>query len=110
MPIPDDPDRLDEVAVAFRALGHPTRLRILAALNGEGAMSPSQLTRRIATSAGLANVAYHTRELAALGLLTPAGSRPARGALEHFYRLSANGRELIELAGQLATGAARPED
>jgi DNA-binding transcriptional ArsR family regulator len=103
MPLPDDPTRLDEVAVAFRALGHPTRLRILEALNGQEAMSPSQLIRRMDDSGGLANVAYHTRELAALGLLTPAGSRPARGALEHFYTLSPNGRELIELAGQLST-------
>jgi len=101
MPLPDDPAQLDEVAGAFRALGHPTRLRILEALHGEHAMSPSQLIRRMGDGAGLANVAYHTRELAALGLLTPAGSRPARGALEHFYRLSANGRKLIELAGRL---------
>ena len=104
MPLPNDPSRLDDVATAFRALGHPTRLRILAALNGEGALSPSQIIRRIDTSAGLANVAYHTRELAALGLLTPAGSRPARGALEHFYRLSADGRRLIELAAQVPGG------
>jgi DNA-binding transcriptional ArsR family regulator len=103
MPLPADPSRLDQVAVAFRALGHPTRLRILDALNGEEVMSPSQLIRRIGDGSGLANVAYHTRELAALGLLTPAGSRPARGALEHFYRLSANGRELIELAGRVST-------
>src|SRR3954452_20013981 len=103
MPLPDDPVRRAEVPGASRALGHPTRLRILEALNGPEAMSPSQLIRRLGDSAGLANVAYHTRELAALGLLTPAGSRPARGALEHFYRLSANGRELIELAGQLST-------
>src|SRR3954453_1299991 len=101
MPLPDDPVRLDEVAVAFRALGHPTRLRILEALNGPEAMSPSQLIRRLGDSAGLANVAYHTRELAALGLLTPAGSRPARGALEHFYRLAPTGRKLIELATQV---------
>ena len=103
MPLPANPDQLDEVAVAFRALGHPTRLRILEALYGEDAMSPSQLIRLMGDGAGLANVAYHTRELAAIGLLTPAGSRPARGALEHFYRLSANGRTLIELAGQLST-------
>jgi DNA-binding transcriptional ArsR family regulator len=101
MPLPNDPSRLDDVATAFRALGHPTRLRILDALNGQDAMSPSQLIDRIGDGPGLANVAYHTRELAALGLLTPAGSRPARGALEHFYRLSASGRRLIELAAQV---------
>jgi DNA-binding transcriptional ArsR family regulator len=101
MPLPDDPARLDDVATAFRALGHPTRLRILDALSGEGALSPSQLIGHIGDSAGLANIAYHTRELAALGLLTPAGSRPARGALEHFYKLSPTGRKLIELATQV---------
>src|SRR3954454_11928397 len=97
MPLPNDSGRLDQVAAAFRALGHPTRLRILEALNGQDAMSPSQLMDRISGSVGLANIAYHTRELAALGLLTPAGSRPARGALEHFYRLSPHGQKLIEM-------------
>lgn len=102
MPLPDDPDVLDEVALSFRGLAHPTRLRILDALKDEPILSPNQLLDRLAPGTGLANVAYHTRELASLGLLTPAGERVARGALEHFYRLSSRGRELIELVDGLS--------
>jgi|1186.fasta_scaffold503133_2 DNA-binding transcriptional ArsR family regulator len=102
MPLPDDPGQLDRVAAAFRALGHPTRLQILDALSREAELSPTQLVDRLSTAPGLANVAYHTRELAGLGLLSPAGLRPARGALEHFYRLSSHGQELIEMVDGLS--------
>jgi DNA-binding transcriptional ArsR family regulator len=107
MPLPDDPRGLALVASSFRGLAHPTRLQILAALQGEPVLSPTQLLDRIEPRPGLANVAYHTRELAALGLLRPAGQRAARGALEHFYRLSPNGRELIELAERAPVAADR---
>jgi DNA-binding transcriptional ArsR family regulator len=98
MPLPVDPHELDRVASAFRGLAHPTRLQILEALRHDPVLSPSQLRGRVSPPTGLANVAYHTRELASLGLLSPAGQRPARGALEHFYRLSSHGRVLIDLA------------
>ena len=105
MPLPDDPTRLEEVAVGFRGLAHPTRLLILDVLRDESAeMSPTQIADRLDPDTGLANVAYHTRELASLGLLDPAGDRVARGALEHFYRLSARGQELIELVASLNSG------
>src|SRR3954464_3710582 len=102
MPIPDDAGQLGRVAAAFRALGHPTRLQILDALNRETELSPTQLVDRLSTTPGLANVAYHTRELAGLGLLSPAGLRPARGALEDFYRLSSHGQEFLEMVDGLS--------
>jgi hypothetical protein len=101
VPLPDDPRELDRLASGFRGLGHPTRLQILVALLPDAVLSPSQLRDRVTPATGLANVAYHTRELASLGLLTPAGQRAVRGALEHFYRLSPHGRALIELAERL---------
>jgi DNA-binding transcriptional ArsR family regulator len=107
MPLPHDPRQLERVASAFRGLAHPTRLRILDALRVEEVLSPTQLLGRIEPSPGLANIAYHTRELAGLGLLRPAGRRPARGALEHFYRLSPSGRDLIELVDLLGDGRCR---
>jgi DNA-binding transcriptional ArsR family regulator len=97
MVLPQDSARLERVATAFRGLAHPTRLQILAALHPDLVLSPTQLLGQVKPDTGLANVAYHTRELATLGLLDPAGQRPARGALEHFYRLSPRGRRLIEL-------------
>ena len=102
MALTSDPQALDRVASAFRGLGHPTRLEILAALEAEAVLSPSQMLEHLRPGIALANVAYHTRELATLGLLRSAGHRPARGALEHFYRLSPHGRELIELAERAA--------
>ena len=103
MPLPEDPRELDRVASAFRGLTHPIRLQILDALRHEAVLSPSQLLPRVSPPTALANVAYHTRELASLGLLRRAGERPARGALEHFYRLSPHGRTLIDLADRVAT-------
>jgi DNA-binding transcriptional ArsR family regulator len=105
MPLPDDPGRLQGVASSFQGLAHPTRLQILEALKHEPQLSPSQLVVRIRPAANLANVAYHTRALAGAGLLRPAGRRPVRGALEHFYRLTPDGQELIELVDRLSACA-----
>ena len=46
--LPDIPARSDLVAKYFRALGDPTRLRLLGLLNDEGELSAGTLTRRLA--------------------------------------------------------------
>lgn len=71
---------------------HPLKLRILqlaSATNGER-FSPVELAREWGEPLG--TVAYHVRDLAAQGFLKRAGSRQARGATEHFYRLPDGGR------------------
>jgi DNA-binding transcriptional ArsR family regulator len=45
--LPEAPARQDLVAKYFRALGDPTRLRILALLGAEGELSAGELTRRL---------------------------------------------------------------
>jgi ArsR family transcriptional regulator, cadmium/lead-responsive transcriptional repressor len=45
--LPEAPARQDLVAKYFRALGDPTRLRILALLHAEGELSAGELTRRL---------------------------------------------------------------
>ena len=45
--LPDAPARSDLVAKYFRALGDPTRLRILGLLQAEGELSAGVLTRRL---------------------------------------------------------------
>jgi ArsR family transcriptional regulator, cadmium/lead-responsive transcriptional repressor len=45
--LPDTPARTDLVAKYFRALGDPTRLRILGLLQTEGELSAGALTRRL---------------------------------------------------------------
>ena len=48
--LPNAPARGDLVAKYFRALGDPTRLRILGLLQAEGELSAGELTRRLAQS------------------------------------------------------------
>ena len=48
--LPAAPARTDLVAKYFRALGDPTRLRILALLDAEGELSAGELTRRLGQS------------------------------------------------------------
>jgi len=45
--LPETPARSDLVAKYFRALGDPTRLRILGLLRAEGELSAGALTRRL---------------------------------------------------------------
>ena len=45
--LPDAPARTDLVAKYFRALGDPTRLRIVELLGAEGELSAGELTRRL---------------------------------------------------------------
>jgi DNA-binding transcriptional ArsR family regulator len=91
-----------------KALTHPLRVEILTRLDiaassdshdgaRAGAYSPSELARL--TGAPLGNVSYHVRELAAAGLIKPAG-QPAlrRGALEHYYRGVVSPEDLVALA------------
>jgi DNA-binding transcriptional ArsR family regulator len=66
-----------------RALAHPLRIAILAALN-KRVMSPSAFARRFDEKLG--NVSYHFRVLLDYGLIEEVETRPVRGAVEHFYR------------------------
>ena len=66
-----------------KGLAHPLRIAILRALEDRTA-SPSEIAEEI--EAPLGNVSYHVRFLARLGLVELAGTRPRRGAVEHYYR------------------------
>jgi DNA-binding transcriptional ArsR family regulator len=67
-----------------KALAHPLRLRILAALENERIASPSELSEELDASLGV--VSYHVRNLADAGFLELVGTRPRRGATQHYYR------------------------
>ncbi|HTP19782.1 MAG TPA: winged helix-turn-helix domain-containing protein [Solirubrobacteraceae bacterium] len=73
-----------------KALAHPLRTRILAALEGQTA-SPSELASKLDAPLGV--VSYHVRRLEALGFLKLVKRVPRRGAVEHYY--SAIGRPRI---------------
>ena len=66
----------------LKALAHPTRIRVLAILK-ERKASPNELSEILGE--GLGTVAYHVRTLKNLGLVKLVGTRPRRGAIEHFY-------------------------
>jgi DNA-binding transcriptional ArsR family regulator len=65
-----------------RALGHPTRVRILEALQGR-TVSPNELAREFDESLGV--VAYHFTVLNKTGCLELVRTDSKRGAVEHFY-------------------------
>jgi DNA-binding transcriptional ArsR family regulator len=66
-----------------RAISHPLRMRLLAALEHE-ATSPKTLADRLQVPIG--TVAYHVKTLHDLGLLELDHTRQRRGAVEHYYR------------------------
>jgi DNA-binding transcriptional ArsR family regulator len=67
----------------FKALAHPLRHRLLAAMS-EREASPSELATELGEPLG--NVAYHVRMLETLGCIELVRTTPRRGALEHHYR------------------------
>jgi DNA-binding transcriptional ArsR family regulator len=71
-------------------------LLIIAEIDGDGT-SPRQLSEHPATEGrSLSVVSYHVRTLAQSGLLDLVRRRQRRGAVEHFYRVSAEGAKLVE--------------
>jgi DNA-binding transcriptional ArsR family regulator len=64
-------------------LAHPLRVRCLALLCDQSS-SPRRISDELGE--GLSQVSYHVNVLLKTGLIEPAGTRPARGATEHFYR------------------------
>ncbi|MEZ5077424.1 MAG: helix-turn-helix domain-containing protein [Solirubrobacterales bacterium] len=85
--------RLD--ATTAKALSHPLRVEVLELLEREEA-SPAGLTRQL-SGVALGLVAYHVEVLQRCDLIELVGTRPRRGAVEHFYRAKPSGP--IELEG-----------
>jgi len=106
-------DTDDAAAVAatgqFKALGHPMRHRLLAAL-AQGQATISQLAATLDSNKG--NVAHHLKVLADAGLVEPAGTRQVRGGTEQYYQRAAPGLDVgdpaIAVAEASALAAADP--
>jgi DNA-binding transcriptional ArsR family regulator len=77
-----------------KALSHPARIGILRKLGEVGQASPSAVAADASES--LPTLAYHMRELRTVGLIRPSGTRPARGAVEHFYVLTQEGEAAVQ--------------
>ena len=65
-----------------KALAHPTRVRILEALQGRTA-SPTELSKELRVALGV--VSYHANALLDVGCIEQVRTRPRRGTIEHFY-------------------------
>jgi len=72
-----------------KALAHPLRAQILAALEDRVA-SPNELSQEL--RADLGSVSYHVRRLVHLGFLKQVRQTPRRGAIEHYYTAIARPR------------------
>ncbi len=79
-----------------KALAHPLRTRILAALENRTA-SPSELAEELDASLGV--LSYHVRRLTTLGFLKLVKRVPRRGAVEHYYTAVARPRITDEAWG-----------
>ncbi|HEX3362430.1 MAG TPA: helix-turn-helix domain-containing protein [Solirubrobacterales bacterium] len=67
------------------AISHPVRFRIITAMNApERNASPKELAEEF--DLDVKRVAYHVRELEALGYLELVETEPRRGSIEHVYR------------------------
>jgi DNA-binding transcriptional ArsR family regulator len=65
------------------AVAHPIRSKCLVIL-AERVASPAEIARQLHLD--VSKVGYHVNALADANLIEEIGSRPVRGALEHFYR------------------------
>lgn len=102
--------QLRRVVEGFGGLSHQTRLEILFALDkcDPEPLSPSQLKEGFDESLG--TIAHHTRELRLAGLIVPAGTKPARGAIQHFYRLSPRGKRFLAMAQQMVSAESKKKE
>ncbi len=77
-----DADPVDTRVV--KALGHPTRVRILNVLRDRELASPVELSGELGVPLG--TIGYHVRRLEQLGFIELARRTQRRGAIEHHYR------------------------
>jgi DNA-binding transcriptional ArsR family regulator len=87
-----DDDPVDTRVV--KALGHPTRVRILNVLRDRELASPVELSAELGIPLG--TVGYHVRRLETLGFIELARRTQRRGAVEHHYRA----RQVLDEPGE----------
>lgn len=89
------------IADFVQPFGHPTRLRVAAWAYGhpEEPFSPKMMADVLGESLG--TVAYHVRTMLRHGLIRLVKEKQRRGAMEHFYVLTAAGYRAIEGAGRI---------
>lgn len=100
---PRQPDAAAAIdARVVKALGHPTRVRILNLLREREMVSPVELGAELGLAVG--TVGYHVRRLEALGFIELAKRTPRRGAVEHHYRARATLEPLLPVRSRPVAG------
>jgi DNA-binding transcriptional ArsR family regulator len=84
---------LEELADLLKSLGHIDRLQIVRLMADGKERSPKMLADFLAPTK-LGAVSYHVRDLRDKGLLTVVREEPRRGAIEHFYVLTEEGKRM----------------
>jgi DNA-binding transcriptional ArsR family regulator len=79
-----------------RAVGHPLRVEILEVLLAQSDRSPTQIAKHLERRLG--NVSYHVNVLRDCEVIELVGTRPRRGAIEHFFRPAASIQGFVEMA------------
>ena len=81
----------------IKAVGHRDRRRILRVLHeAREARSPNEIAGTISETVG--HVSYHFKVLRECGVVTLTDTRPARGAMEHFYSSTVANNKLVRSA------------
>ncbi|MBS1895342.1 MAG: helix-turn-helix transcriptional regulator [Actinobacteria bacterium] len=76
-----------ELMAIGKAISHPMRLRMIRDLRGDGDWSPT--TWASANGETLGDSSYHFKQLARFKVAKVAWTEKRRGAVEHFYKLTA---------------------
>jgi predicted ArsR family transcriptional regulator len=76
-----------------KAMSHPARAAILLTVARDGRASPTDAAE--ATAVPLATCSYHMRSLVELGAIRLRATRPVRGAVEHIYELTNDGKAAV---------------
>ena len=84
------------------ALRHPVRRDILRTMAGEEAISPRQIAT--ALHQPLSNVSYHVRVLSDCAAVSLVRTKPVRGSMQHFYRVSVEAPWARQVLGLDAAG------
>jgi DNA-binding transcriptional ArsR family regulator len=82
----------DRPSELVKAGSHPLRMRIMREIASVAEASPNELSKLLEESLPL--ISYHVRILRELGCVELVRETPRRGAIEHHYRVSDDGRRV----------------
>lgn len=95
--------RPDGISTVLKAAGgHPLRWQILTEMQSRKLTpqaSPNELHRTLDQPLG--NVSYHVRILAEHGLIECVRTEQRRGALEHYYEVTSEGKDFLAALDRL---------